>query len=108
MRTTIPWEDGSGDNIYLDYAAASGNQTVLVSSDANDTYEERRKNITFATTGVTPVTATLTVIQASNGDLVVITFNGNCITRNNVGIGYLNEVPSDVNQGSGNATPIND
>ena len=33
--TTIPWRDGSGDNIYLTYSSASGNQTVQVTSDAN-------------------------------------------------------------------------
>ena len=48
--TTIPWNDGSGDNITLTYPAASGNQTVLVSSDANTTGVERTKNIVFTVT----------------------------------------------------------
>ncbi|MBQ1981814.1 MAG: hypothetical protein II229_01135 [Clostridia bacterium] len=60
--TTIPWGDGSGDNIYLDYPAASGDQTVAVSSDAN-TGAARTKVVTFSASGVTPVT--LTVEQAA-------------------------------------------
>lgn len=60
-RTTIPWGDGSGDNIYLDYPAASGDQTIAVSSDAL-TGGARTKVVTFSASGVTPVT--LTVKQA--------------------------------------------
>lgn len=64
--TTIPWGDGSGDNIYLDYPAASGDQTVAVSSDAN-TGAARSKVVTFSASGVAPVT--LTVEQAAGGGL---------------------------------------
>ena len=39
--TTIPWGDGSGDNIYLTYPSASGDQTIQVSSDAL----QLRKNV---------------------------------------------------------------
>lgn len=56
--TTIPWGDGSGDNIYLTYPSASGDQTVEVSSDAN-TGSARTKTVTFSATGVTPVTLTV-------------------------------------------------
>lgn len=48
--TTIPWNDGSGDNITLTYPAASGSQTVLVSSDANATGVERTQNLVFMVT----------------------------------------------------------
>lgn len=57
--TTIPWGDGSGDNIYLNYPSASGDQTVQVSSDAN-TGSARTKTVTFAAGNVTQ---TLTVNQ---------------------------------------------
>lgn len=57
--TTIPWGDGSGDNIYLTYSSASGDQTVEVSSDAN-TGSARTKVVTF-TAG--SATQTLTVNQ---------------------------------------------
>lgn len=60
--TTIPWGDGSGDNIYLDYPAAAGDQTVAVSSDAN-TGAARTKVVTFSASGVSPVI--LTVEQAA-------------------------------------------
>ena len=57
--TTIPWGDGSGDNIYLTYSSASGDQTVEVSSDAN-TGSARTKVVTFAAGNVSQV---LTVNQ---------------------------------------------
>ena len=44
--TTIPWNDGSGDNLYLTYTSASGNQTVTVSSDANGG-DARFRTVTF-------------------------------------------------------------
>ena len=61
--TTIPWGDGSGDNIYLTYSSASGNQTVEVTSDAN-TGAARSKVVTF-TSGVGNLTQSLTVNQAA-------------------------------------------
>ena len=60
--TTIGWGDGSGDNIYLTYPSASGDQTVTVSSDANSG-AARTKTVTFTASGVSPVT--LTVNQAA-------------------------------------------
>lgn len=59
--TTIPWGDGSGDNIYLTCPSASGDQTVEVSSDAN-TGSARTKVVTF-TSGVGGIVRTLTVSQ---------------------------------------------
>jgi len=47
--TTIPWGDGSGDNIYLTRNASEGDQTVAVTSDANTGYTTRTKVVTFAT-----------------------------------------------------------
>jgi hypothetical protein len=85
MRTTIPWGDGTGDNIYLDYSASEGNQTVAVSSDANQGLNKRQKNVTFSASGVSPVS--LTVEQKGTRtpieDLTArIYFNGNsyCLT----------------------------
>lgn len=63
--TTIPWGDGSGDNIYLTYPSASGDQTVTVTSDAN-TGSARSKVVTF-TSGVGNITQQLTVNQAAGG-----------------------------------------
>ena len=57
--TTIPWGDGSGDNIYLTYPSASGNQTVNVTSDANKG-AERTKIVNFA---VGNILKQLTVVQ---------------------------------------------
>lgn len=59
--TTIPWGDGSGDNIYLTYSSASGDQTVEVSSDAN-TGSARTKVVTF-TSDIGSIEQILTVSQ---------------------------------------------
>ena len=63
--TTIPWSDGSGDNIYLTYSSASGDQTVTVSSDAN-TGSARSQVVTF-TSGVGSITKQLTINQEAGG-----------------------------------------
>ena len=54
----IAWGDGSGDKIYLTAGAFGGNQTVLVSSDAN-AGAARTKTVTFSASGVTPVVITV-------------------------------------------------
>ena len=54
----IAWGDGSGDKIYLTADAFGGNQTILVSSDANAGVA-RTKTVTFSATGVTPVVLTV-------------------------------------------------
>ena len=69
--TTIPWGDGSGDNIYLTYPSASGNQTVEVSSDAN-TGSARTKVVTFAAGNATQM---LTVNQDGVPQEHTVTFH---------------------------------
>ena len=89
MDTQIDWGDGSGDKITLTYSAASGNQTVLVSSDANAGANPRSKNITFSVTvGQTTISRTLTVVQEAASDLVIITRNDVCTTYNDTAVGY--------------------
>lgn len=60
MRKTIPWNTGSG-NIILDYSG-EGDDTVSVSSDPNDIYEDRVQTITFKTSN-NEVTRQVTVAQ---------------------------------------------
>lgn len=84
--TTIPWGDGSGDNIYLTYSASTGDQTVLVSSDANGG-AARQKVITFVST-VGNISRSLTVLQESGMDYVSITWNDTCITFDDTAIAY--------------------
>lgn len=62
--TTIPWGDGSGDNIYLSAPSQTGDQSVSVTSDAN-TGAARSKVVTFNAVGVTPVS--LTINQEAGG-----------------------------------------
>ena len=52
VTTTIPWNDGSGDNIYVSAPSQTGSQTVTVTSDAN-TGAARSKVVTFATGNIT-------------------------------------------------------
>ena len=70
--TTIPWGDGSGDNLYLTYPSASGDQSVSVTSDAN-TGAARSKVVTFSAVGVTPVT--LTISQDAGASEQTLTAN---------------------------------
>lgn len=56
--TTIPWGDGSGDNIYLSAPSQTGDQSVSVTSDPN-TGAARSKVVTFSVSGVSPVTLTI-------------------------------------------------
>ena len=95
--TTIPWGDGSGDNIYLTYSASQGDQTVLVSSDANGG-AARTKNITFVST-VGNISRILTVSQEEGASLVSITWNNVCITYDDTAIGYPDTSPQYVKDG---------
>ena len=85
MTTTIAWGDGTGDNIYLTYTEASGNQTILVSSDAYSGATTRSKDITFTASGVSSVT--LTVNQTAQG-IMIITRNDVAVTYDDVAVGY--------------------
>lgn len=64
----VGWGDGSGENIYVTYDEAQGNQTVMVSSDEN-TGAARTASVTFATGSIT---RTLTVNQEA-GQLTPVT-----------------------------------
>jgi len=91
--TTIPWGDGSGDNIYLTYSSASGNQTVEVTSDANTGYVDRTKDITFTVVaGQSVITRTLTVIQLAGSDLIVPVFNGVYPAYDDVARGFVGRI----------------
>lgn len=88
MVTQVPWNDGTGEKIYLTYGASEGNQTIAVTSDAHTGYVERTKDITFTVSaGGTTITRTLTVKQ-SGKDITIITRNDTATTRNEVAVGY--------------------
>lgn len=82
-KVTIPWDDGSGDNFYIDYTGVEWSSESLITSDINQTGVERRKTIVFRTTTSNVVTALqaeayLTVIQKDS--LVVAMFNNTVAT----------------------------
>lgn len=93
MRTSIPWGDGSGDHIYLDYPASAGVQIVQVSSDAHIGIADRRKNIVFTATGGSPVT--LTVVQTADTlELIVPVYNGVYPVYDDIARGFPTALPS--------------
>lgn len=78
-KVTIPWDDDSGDNFYIDYTGIGGSSESLITSDTNLTGVERRKTLVFrtTTTGVTTAQqaeAYLTVVQMTDS-LIVATFS---------------------------------
>ena len=58
---TIAWSTGTG-SITLSYSG-QGNDTVLVSSDPNNLYQDRSQTLTFTTTAGGTVTRQVTVSQ---------------------------------------------
>lgn len=78
-KVTILWDDGSGDNFYIDYTGIGGSSESLITSDTNLTGVERRKILVFRTTTTRVATdqqaeAYLTVVQMTDG-LIVATFD---------------------------------
>ena len=72
--TTIPWGDGSGDNIYLSAPSQTGDQSVSVTSDPN-TGAARSKVVTFSASGVSPVSLTITQDAGSTPQQYTLTLN---------------------------------
>jgi len=88
MVTEVPWNDGTGEKIYLTYGASEGNQTISVTSDAHTGYVNRTKDITFTVSaGGTTINRTLTVNQTGK-DITIITFSDVAMTQNEVAVGY--------------------
>lgn len=84
--TSIPWGDGTSDNITLTYSSASGSQSVAVSSDENVSFNDRTKNVTFTPIGANAVTLS---ISQSSKILLCCTDNGVICTDNGVAGGDL-------------------
>lgn len=79
-KVSIPWDDGSGDNFYIDYIGIEGSSESRITSDTNLTGVERRKTLVFrtTTTGVTTAQqaeAYLTVVQMTDSLIVATFFN---------------------------------
>lgn len=88
MTTSLSWNDGTTDKLYLTYTASEGNQTIAVTSDAHTGYIERSRDVVFTVTaGGTTITKTLTVVQ-SGKDITIITRNDVYSVDNEVAVGY--------------------
>lgn len=91
-KVSIPWNDGSGDDFYIDYTGIEGSSESLITSDPNFTGVERRKTLVFrtTTTGVTTAQqaeAYLTVVQMADS-LIVATFSNKVSMYNYQKAGY--------------------
>lgn len=73
-KVNIPWDDGYGDNLYIEYTGQPGNNELLITSDFNNTGFERRKTLIFKTpsNGKLHSEAYLTVIQKTDNLIVAI------------------------------------
>lgn len=88
MTTSLSWNDGTTDKLYLTYGASEGTQTVQVTSDAHTGYVERSRDVVFqVTAGGTTISRTLTVTQLGK-DITIITRNDVAVTSNEVAVGY--------------------
>lgn len=78
----IPWDDGSGDNLYMDFSRMEEtNNTIYISSDENNTSVARTKVIKFQgdpknnnqPVGVNQAAAVLKLVQQID-NYIVATF----------------------------------
>lgn len=78
-KVAIPWDDGSGNHLYLDFSKMVQNSESYVTSDANLTGFERRKTIIFsagkAASLALPQEAYLTIVQRTDS-LIVASLSG--------------------------------
>ena len=93
---TIPWDDGSGDSIYLNFSTVVETGQATVTSDFNYTGYERSKVLSFRTTtnGLSngeQAVAYLTVIQKTDG-LVVAQFEDTVSIYDETKAGYGNSL----------------
>ena len=88
MTTSLSWNDGTGDYLYLTYGATEGTVTVTVTSDPLAGYGARTRDVVFqVSAGGTTITKTLTVTQ--NGkDIIIITRNDVATSYDDVAVGY--------------------
>lgn len=100
MTQEVAWNDGTGDKIYLTYAASAGNQTIAVSSDAYGGYIDRTRNITFTyIVGASSVTKTLTVLQKAGSDIIIPVYEGVYPAYNDVARGFTaGQIPIEYTQ----------
>lgn len=103
VTTQISWGDGSGDKIYLSRNASSGDQTVLVSSDAN-AGAARSKVVNFTAGNITrQLTVNQDAAPVPIQDTLEVNPSG-YISRNDDGAWYSLSNPSNAYNPETNAT----
>ena len=78
---SIAWQTGTG-NITLTYSG-QGNDTVSVSSDPNDVYEDRSQTITFSTTVGSPTITRQVTVNQGMKEPNLVTKDGHWIVTKN-------------------------
>lgn len=78
---SIAWQKGTG-NITLTYSG-QGNDTVSVSSDPNDVYEDRSQTITFSTTAGSPTITRQVTVNQGMKEPNLVTKDGHWIVTKN-------------------------
>lgn len=82
VTVAIPWDDGSGDNLYLDFSRMEEtNNTIYLSADENNTGMARTKIVKFQgdpstgnlPSGVSQAAAVLRIVQQID-NYIVATF----------------------------------
>lgn len=72
---TIPWADGTNDNLYMDFSKLETGEPIQLSSDDNSSKKERAKIFEFKGNVVPPqsqyqASAFLKVVQQVDGSIV--------------------------------------
>lgn len=96
QKTTIAWDDGSGDNFYVSFDPAKlpGTTSVEVTSDFNYTGKQREKTVTFTTNAPGIPTASqdsrqLKVIQLTDNLVIAVWDSAQTVaTYNDVKAGF--------------------
>lgn len=73
---TIPWADGTNDNIYMDFSKLESGEPIQLSSDENSSGIERAKIMEFKgnvipSESLYQASAFLKVVQQVDGSIVV-------------------------------------
>lgn len=85
MTITIPWEDGTEDNIYIDYTDVIN---PIITSDPNLNHITRRKVIKYNTTQTTPVSILYLAIEQRFDGIIVPMFETTVATLDNISSGF--------------------
>lgn len=81
---TIPWSDGTGQYIYIDFSPIINNSPAIITSDTNNTGYTRRKTIQISSLSNLPNSSIFITIEQYPDDTTIMTYDKNAsIYENN-------------------------